>query len=130
MDDLQKVLSDRFDRVFGLLDGLPDSASTRATTVRATTPLIGAADTYIVQTVRMREQGDTVFLEYVGGSGSIRMVLPPSVTEAIARQRDALSTKVRSKTSKAVMERRMAEGYKPTPPPAGSRRRKKKGGRK
>lgn len=116
MDDMQRIMSDRFDRLMGQLDGLPDSATTRPATIRAVTPLVGAAQTFIVQTVRLREHGDTVFLEYIGQEGSFRLILPPKVSETIARQRDALSSMVRSKIGKESMRQRMAAGYTPTPP--------------
>lgn len=107
---------DKFDRALGALVGIPDVIHTAPTTVRATTPIVGSAQTFIVQTFRQRDEdksGDTVFLEYVDERGTVRIVIPPAVTKVIARQRDALTDRARSKAAKAVAEDRKARGIKP-----------------
>lgn len=104
---------DDFDRHLGSLEGLPDTVQTRPATIRTTTPLVGSSQTFIIQTVRQTERGDTVFLEYVDRKGSTRIVLPPAVTNAIARQRDALTDKSRSKAAKALAADRKARGVQP-----------------
>jgi hypothetical protein len=86
---------DKFDRAFGALADLPDVTKAKATTVTVHSPLIGAAQTFIVQTVRQKDVGDTIFLQYVDDAGSVRLAIPPKVAEVIARQRDALGAKVR-----------------------------------
>ena len=106
-------LTDTFDRLIGQLDGLPDVISTKATTVRAIVPLVGSAQTFIVQTYRQREQGDTVFLECIHGDGSFRLALPPNVSDVIARQREALTGKSRSKAAKANAMDRKERGILP-----------------
>ena len=102
-----------FDRLFGVLKDIPDVVKSKPSTVRAELPLVGISRSFIIQTVRHREKGDTIFLETVGREGSIRIALPPQVADAIARQRDALTTKARSKASKQAMADRMARGEKP-----------------
>ncbi|NDQ57294.1 MAG: hypothetical protein GZ088_09500 [Acidipila sp.] len=109
----RSVLGDVFDRTFRALDGKPDTFKTKATTVRSSSKVIELTQTYIVQTVRQREEGDTVFIEYIGKEGSLRLALPPCVADTIARQRDALSGKVRSTIAKATMAQRKADGYVP-----------------
>jgi hypothetical protein len=106
-------LPDSFDRTLGSLEGLPDAMQTKATTVRITTPILGKAQTFIVQTIRMKDQGDFVFLEYVDYEGSTRLVIPPKVTEIIARQRDAISARNRSKSAREKAADRKARGLKP-----------------
>lgn len=54
-------------------------------------------------------RGDTSFLETVGGEGTIRLATPPQVADANARQRGALTGKVRSRAAKQAM----AAGDKP-----------------
>ncbi len=83
--------------------------------VRLITPPfgIGGSRTFILQTVRQREIGDTVFLQVVGAGGSLRIAMPPNVTDAIARQRDALTGTVRSKVAKSTAAARKAAGKKP-----------------
>ncbi len=106
----------KFDRALGALVGIPDVIHTAPTTIRSTTPIVGGAQTFIVQTYRQRDgekSGDTVFLEYVDESGTVRLVIPPSVTACISRQRDSLTARSRSKAAKAAAEDRKARGIKP-----------------
>lgn len=103
----------RFDRALGALFGLPDVLSTPPTTIRATLPMVGMAQTFIVQTYRQREQGDTIFLEHVDETGSTRLVIPPAVTRVIARQREALTGRSRRKAAQAAADDRKAKGIKP-----------------
>ncbi len=104
---------DPFDRLMGNLHGLPDVTHTKPTTVRTMTPLLGTAELFVLQTFRQREEGDTIFLEVVNKAGTVRVALPPAVADAIARQRDALTGKVRSRVAKASMAARMAAGERP-----------------
>ena len=112
MNETHMTISE-FDRLVGALEGLPDVTKSKPTTVRAMLPLIGIARSFIVQTYRQREKGDTIFIETVGNGETIRLAIPPSVADAIARQRESLTGKVRSKTAKRVMADRMAAGHKP-----------------
>ena len=112
MNDPITVVSE-FDRLVGALEGLPDVHKSKPSTVRAYQPLIGIARSYIVQTYRQKDKGDTIFLETVGNEGAIRISIPPQVADAIARQREALSTMARRKIGKESMRQRMAEGWKP-----------------
>jgi hypothetical protein len=106
-------LPDTFDRLIGALHGLPDVVSCKPSTVRALTPILGLAQTFIIQTYRQREVGDTIFLECVSGEGSFRLALPPQVSDAIARQRDSLTGKSRSKAAKALAAERKERGEVP-----------------
>lgn len=118
----ETIVRSEFDRILASLNGLPDVTHTSPSTIR-NVDFIGTSRTFIVSTYRMREKGDTVFLETIGGDGqAMRLVLPPAVVDAIVRQRDALTTKVRRKIGKASMEERKRQGWKPVPPP-----RRKKG---
>ena len=106
-------MTDTFNRVIGGLDGLPDVKHTRPTTVTTVHPMIGESQTFIVQTYRQREQGDTIFLQYIDGETSDRVVIPPKVADAIARQRDSLTTMSRRAAGRANAEARAARGEKP-----------------
>jgi hypothetical protein len=106
-------MPDAFDRLLGSLHGLPDVTSTKPSTLRTMTPILGTSQMYILQTYRQRERGDTIFLECVSKDGSVRLALPPAVSEAIARQRDALTGKVRSKIGKANAQARKDRGELP-----------------
>jgi len=106
--------ADGFDRLLGSLHGLPDITSTKAATVRAITPLIGTSELFIVQTYRQKEVGDTIFLEAVSKNGTVRLALPPQVADTIARQRDSLTGKSRSRAAKETMKARMERGDVPS----------------
>lgn len=108
MDDTTRL--DDFDRHMGALDGLPDAVRTKPTTLRTTSPLVGSAQTFIVQTIRQAGVGDTIFLEYVDRNGSKRIVVPANVADTIARQRDALGTMSRKKAARNVAEERKQQG--------------------
>jgi hypothetical protein len=106
-------MAETFDRMLGALDGLPDVTASRPSTIRAIVPLLGLAQTFIVQTYRQKDVGDTIFLECVSAEGSLRLAIPPKVADAIARQRDAISDQARSKAAKAVAAERKRQGIRP-----------------
>jgi hypothetical protein len=108
-----EVTYDLFDKLLGSIHGLPDITSTKATTVQAISPMLGCTQMFIIQTYRQKEQGDTIFLQAVSKEGTIRLALPSSVADAIARQREALTGKSRSRAAKANMEVRMQRGEVP-----------------
>lgn len=115
--------SDNFDRIIGMLHGLPGVTASRPTTIRTILPIIGSSQTFIIQTFRKREPDsekeksvpseDFVFIEYVGAEGSMRFVLPPKAANAIARQRQAMTDSVRSQTAKRLAEERRDRGERP-----------------
>jgi len=109
----RRALGDVFDRTIRSLNGLPDVITTKATTVRSLSSVLELSQTFIVQTYRQKEEGDTIFLEYIGVEGSLRLALPSVVSDVIARQRDALSGKSRSKAAKANAMDRKARGIEP-----------------
>ncbi len=104
---------DKFDRMLGGLTGLPDVTHTKPSTVVTVSPLIGAAQTFIIQTYRQKEVGDTIFLQYVDDEGSKRLVIPPAAAETILRQHDSLTVKVRRKVGKEIAAARKARGELP-----------------
>ena len=104
---------DLFDKMLGNIHGLPDITSTKPSTVQAISPLLGCTQMFIVQTYRQKEQGDMIFLQAVSKEGTVRLALPPQVSDAIARQRDALTDKSRSRAARANMEARMQRGEVP-----------------
>jgi hypothetical protein len=109
----RKALGDVFDRTIRSLNGLPDVINTKATTVRSLSSVLELSQTFIVQTYRQRDEGDTIFVEFIGAEGSLRLALPPAVSEVIARQRDAITGKARSKAAKANAMDRKARGIEP-----------------
>lgn len=115
---------DKFDRLLGALVDLPDVTCTKPSTVVTVNPLIGEGQTFIIQTFRQREVGDTIFLQYAAAEGLVRVAIPPAAAEAIARQRDALTVKVRKRIGRDSAAARKARGEQP----AFLKKPKKKGG--
>lgn len=121
MNTNDKTISN-FDRLMGALHGLPDVSHTKPTTVRVVpnsggdrgvTPVTGTSDLFIVQTYRQREAGDTIFLEWVSAEGTVRIPVPPAAADAIARQRETLTAKSRSKAARATAQARKEQGIEP-----------------
>jgi hypothetical protein len=90
--DESTINRDSFDRQLGAIEDLPDVLSTKATTIVDTTPIIGLAQTFIIQ--------------FVDAQGTKRIVIPPKVAQAIARQRSALTKKSRSKGAREAQNGR------------------------
>jgi len=107
-------MSNLFDRTIGALHGLPDIATVKPATLRIVVPMTGDSQVFIVQTFRQREVGDTIFLETISAEGApVRIAIPPAVSDAIARQREALTGKSRSKAAKANAQARKDRGLEP-----------------
>jgi len=96
--------------VAGLQGG--NNLAAKATTIEHTDPILGEAETFIVQTIR-DQKGDHVIVKFVDKQGVVRLVLPPKVVGTIVRQRDGLTARSRSNTSKAVAQARKDRGELP-----------------
>lgn len=106
---------DKFDKMHGSLTGRSDVTRVRPSTVSVHTALIGATQTFIVETMRAHDEGggDTIFVQYVDDLGAVRIYLPPAVADLIARQRDSLTAKSRKRVAKATAQARKARGEVP-----------------
>jgi len=87
---------DAFDRIIGAIDGLPGVSKARPSTVTTVLPIVGNAQTYVVQTYK-GDDGFYLFLQMVDAEGRARVAIPPKVAEAIYRQRDALIKSARKR---------------------------------
>jgi len=90
-----------------------DTTRTRVSTIRHVDPLVGNVSTYLVESIRVHDEGDWCFVEVATKDGNIRVVLPPKVTTAVARQRDSLTTKVRRRIGREQAAERKAAGIAP-----------------
>jgi len=81
--------------------------------VRTLSSVLELSQTFNVQTYRQKDEGDTIFVEFIGVEGSLRLAPPPVVSDVIARQRDAITGKSRSKAAKANALDRKARGIEP-----------------
>ena len=101
----------KYDRVRGGLEGV--AMFTKPSTVRSVQILTGKTETYVVETARHEELGDTIFVECMDENGVTRLALPPKVANSIARQRESLTKRWRSRSAKTEMKRRQMEGMIP-----------------
>ena len=92
--------------------GLADIALwTKPTTVQNVI-FTGQAETFVVRTAR-DEVGDHIFIERMDESGVVRLAMPPKVANAISRQRDSLTARMRSRAAKKLAADRKAAGIVP-----------------
>lgn len=107
MNELHEGLS-KYDRLYG---GLHDvGLSSKPSTVKNVQTITGKSETYVIQTIRHEENGDYIFIECMDETGVTRLALPPKVSNLIASQRDALTKRRRSISSRASMRARIASG--------------------
>ena len=107
----------KYDRIRGGLDGV--ALFTKPSTVRNVESITGKAETFVIETARHEELGDTIFVECMDEMGVTRLALPPKVAQAIARQREALTARSRSRAAKVEAKRRQLEGMVPFQKKAG-----------
>lgn len=100
MNDDEPRRIDHFDRIIGSVDGRQDVVSARPSTVTTVMPIIGRSQTYVVQTYKDPDVGNFLFLQMVDAEQGIRIAIPPKVTAAIYRQRDALVKASRRQTGR------------------------------
>jgi hypothetical protein len=111
MKETLEVTVSKYDRVRGGLEGV--ALFTKPSTVRNTQIITGKTETFVVETARHSELGDTIFVECMDETGVTRLALPPKVANAIARQRESLTSRSRSRAAKEEAKRRQAEGHTP-----------------
>jgi hypothetical protein len=104
--------ADAFDRAYGQALGF---AHTRESVVTDVGVLgVGGVRQYTVQTFRVPEAGDQVFIWINGPEGVQRVFLPAKVSNAIASQRDSITARTRSaigrRGGKASQAKRKREG--------------------
>lgn len=107
-----------FDQLMAGMVGRPDVVSTKPSTKQVIPAMgIGGVQTFIVRTFRAQHEDgpsqDTIFLESYGAQGHVRLVLPAAICDVIARQRDSLTDKSRSRAAKRIAEDRAARGEVP-----------------
>lgn len=104
--------ADAFDRAYGQALGF---AHTRESVITDVGVLgVGGVRQFTVQTFRVPEAGDQVFIWMNGPEGVQRVFLPSKVSNAIASQRDSLTSRTRSaigkRGGKAAQAKRRASG--------------------
>src|SRR5437016_1206910 len=90
-DESPSIQRERFDKVHGVLTGLPDVRMTKPATILESVPIVNLTTTAVVQTYRnLEEDTFVIFLQLVDATGHTRLVIPDRVARAIYRQRDNL----------------------------------------
>ncbi len=102
----------KYDRLRG---GLQDIALfTKPSTIKNVQSITGESETFVIETCRYEDHGgDYIFIEAVAQEGVIRLALPPKVANAIASQRDSLTSRRRSIAAKRTARARMERGELP-----------------
>lgn len=100
----------KYDRLRGGLEGV--ALFVKPSTVQNIQNITGKAETFIVQTCR-HENGDYIFVQCMDDQGVTRLALPPKVADAVARQRQALTSRRRSDASTRLARQRKDRGELP-----------------
>lgn len=112
-------LGDTFDAAVRSLEDRQEKVKTKPTPINVVHPFLGTSQAFIIQTYRhdtgCDRTGDTILIQAIGAAGSLRIALPPEVSEAIARQRDSLATKSRKRGAQRAMETKAERGIEPPP---------------
>jgi hypothetical protein len=103
---------DKFDNEFTRLKGTPEAIKSKPTTIVTHDDLVSARQ-FTIQTIRQHEKGDTIFLTCLDCEGAYRIIIPPKVANAIARQREALTVAGRRIRGKRNAAERKARGELP-----------------
>lgn len=107
------AMPSEFDRLLANLHDLPDVVKTRPSIERIIPPFgVGGTQLFSIQTIRQGKDVH-VFFEFVADGKTLRIAIPPKVGDLMARQRDAVSTMLRRKLSKASAEARREAGIEP-----------------
>lgn len=106
--DTQDNSVSKYDRVRGGLEGV--ALFTKPSTIKNVQIITGKTETFVIETARHEEIGDTIFIECMDDSGVTRLALPPKVANAIAAQRDSLTARRRSRAAKAAATARKERG--------------------
>ena len=98
----------------------------KPSTIKNIDEMTGKTETFIIETAHQADLGNYVFLERFDDNPPVRIVIPPKVANIIASQREALSSRKRSISSRKVMAERIAAGHDPAKALREYHKRKKK----
>jgi hypothetical protein len=102
----------KYDRLRGSMQQV--AMFTRPSTIKNVQTITGVSETFVVETCRYEELGgDFVFVECVDVTGVTRLALPPKVANAIASQRDSLTTRRRRQAGQRQAQARKDRGELP-----------------
>lgn len=96
----EEYIVKKFDRIRGGMEGV--ALFTKPSTIKNVQNITGESETFVIETCRHAEMGDFIFVEMVDRDGVTRLALPPKAADAIAAQRDSLTTRRRMYPNAAV----------------------------
>jgi len=108
-------LSDRFDKLRDAVWGMPAFIH-KHTTILSPAWLFVPQETWTVETIHTAEV-DVVFIQSISAEGSLRVVLPDKVVEAIYRQRQGILKESLKQRGKQAAMTRKAKANAALPPP-------------
>ncbi len=103
---VDKLPDDTYSSTLRAWQGNP-AAVEKASTIEVR-DFLGNSETWVVRSIRA-DGRDVVFLQRINAGGGDRWVLPPEVTEAIARQREGAVTVNRKRGARKAAATRKAE---------------------
>jgi hypothetical protein len=106
MSDVQ-LPTDQFSRRLRELTSNPGAV--RASSTISTVDFYGNAESWIVDTFRV-DGDDETLLQRINAAGSVRLVIPPAVMNAIVRGRERATTKIRKRAAHTAIETRRRRG--------------------
>jgi hypothetical protein len=107
MSDTTTIPRDPFSATLRALSDNPGAV--RSSSKVDLADLLGNAETWIVDTFRV-DGKETVLLQRINADGGSRMVIPPAVTGALARQRDQVTTQSRKRGARQAVATRRERG--------------------
>jgi hypothetical protein len=99
--------TDLFSTLRRSMDDHPGAIGSSSTV--AVADFYGNRETWFVETFRV-DGHELVFLERSAASGGSRMVLPKEVAAALARHRDQITTRARSKAAQRAVDTKREKG--------------------
>jgi hypothetical protein len=104
--DNSPLPTDHFSRT--LREKQDNPGAVRSSSTIHSSDFFGNQETWVIETYRTEAGHVTGFLQRNSAEGGMRLVLPPEVMKALARQQDQLVTKIRQRAGrKAVETKRM-----------------------
>ena len=107
----EEYIVKKFDRIRGGMEGV--ALFTKPSTIKNVQNITGESETFVIETCRHAEMGDFIFVEMVDRDGVTRLALPPKAADAIAAQRDSLTTRRRRIAGRRTAQARKERGELP-----------------
>jgi hypothetical protein len=122
------IPQDAFSQELRRVKDNPESIGSGSTVY--TRDFYGNTETWVIETYRLDDGSDRVFIQRVDATGGTRFVLPAQVTATLARHRDQLTARSRRRAARRGLETRRLRGQAIGNPEALRRARARQGRQK